>query len=59
MGLKCGLDEQFLATFATRNATKNPMKWRGMLLLDEIQVRKKLAGKSKIMAYSGCVDHGE
>ncbi|KAG0422133.1 hypothetical protein HPB47_002026, partial [Ixodes persulcatus] len=57
MGLKCGLDELFLAAFATKMATKSPMERRGMLLLDEIQIRKELAVNSKTMTYFGYVDH--
>lgn len=59
MALKCGLDERFLAAFATKMATKSRMERRGMLLLDEIQVGKELAANSKTLTYSGLVDHGQ
>lgn len=38
MGLKCGLDEQFLTAFTTKMATKSPMKRRGMLLLMKLLI---------------------
>ncbi|KAH9372240.1 hypothetical protein HPB48_003447 [Haemaphysalis longicornis] len=59
MGLKCGFDERCLAALATKMATKSPMERRGMLVLDEIQVRKELVVNSKTMTYSRLVDHGQ
>lgn len=59
MGLKCGLDAKFFKAFATKMASKRPMERRGMLVLDEIQVRKELAVNSKTMTYSGFIDHGQ
>lgn len=56
-GLKCGLDERFFTAFAKKVATKSTIERRGMLLLDEIQVRKELAVNLKTMAYFGFIDH--
>ncbi|XP_077553125.1 uncharacterized protein LOC144167840 [Haemaphysalis longicornis] len=41
-----------MQALATKMATKSPMERRGMLVLDEIQVRKELVVNSKTMTYS-------
>ncbi|KAH6945673.1 hypothetical protein HPB50_009587 [Hyalomma asiaticum] len=53
VGLKCGFDDEFF------EALKAAFQRRGMLILDEIQVRKEMCVNSKTMTYAGLVDHGE
>lgn len=59
VGLKCGFDENFFKAFKVKIATKSEFQRRGMLIFDEIQVRKEISVNSKTMTYTGLVDHGE
>lgn len=59
VGLKCGFDENFFQALKIKVCMKTPFQRRGMLIMDEIQVRKEMAVNSQTMTYAGLVDHGE
>ncbi|XP_077502979.1 uncharacterized protein LOC144113650 [Amblyomma americanum] len=59
VGQKCGFDENFFKALKIKVAAKTAFQRRGILILDEIQVRKKVAVNSQTMTYTGLVDHGE
>ncbi|KAH8009434.1 hypothetical protein HPB51_017419 [Rhipicephalus microplus] len=59
VGLKCGFDENFFKAFKMKISSKPQFQRRGMLIFDEIQVRKEISVNSKTMTYTGLVDHEE
>lgn len=59
VGLKCGFDDEFFTALKVKISSKAAFQRRGMLIHDEIQVRKQMSVNSKTMTYAGLVDHGE
>lgn len=56
---KCGFDSNFLQLLKKSFASKKPMQRHGVLLLDEINLRKSISVCSKTLTYSGLVDFGD
>ncbi|KAH9364361.1 hypothetical protein HPB48_003034 [Haemaphysalis longicornis] len=59
VGLKCGFDEDFFKAFKVKVSKKTFFQKRGMLIFDEIHVRKEMTVCSQTMTYPGIVDNGE
>ncbi|XP_077535872.1 uncharacterized protein LOC144148165 [Haemaphysalis longicornis] len=59
VGLKCGFDEDFFKAFKVKVSKKTSFQKRGMLIFDEIHVRKEMTVCSQTMTYAGLVDNGE
>ncbi|KAH7964173.1 hypothetical protein HPB51_027589 [Rhipicephalus microplus] len=59
VGPKCGFDDNFFKALKIKVAGKTAFQRRGILILDEIQVRKEMAVNSQTMTYTGLVDQGE
>lgn len=55
VGLKCSFDENFFKAFKMKISSKPQFQRRGMLIFDEIQVRKEISVNSKTMTYTGLV----
>lgn len=55
VGLKCSFDENFFKAFKMKIFSKPQFQRRGMLIFDEIQVRKEISVNSKTMTYTGLV----
>lgn len=55
---KCGFDEQFSQLLTKHFNTKTAMQRHGVLLLDEINLRKAVAVCSKNLTYVGLTDFG-
>lgn len=56
---KCGFDSRFFAALKKKLATKNDFQRHGILVFDEMQVRKEVRVHSKTMTYSGYSDFGD
>ncbi|XP_043283154.1 uncharacterized protein [Venturia canescens] len=56
---KCGFDEQFSHLLKKHFDEKTAMQRHGILLLDEINLRKSVAVCSKNLTYSGLTDFGD
>lgn len=56
---KCGFDEQFAKLLDKHFASKTPLQRNGVLLLDEINLRKSVAVCSKNLTYVGLTDFGD
>lgn len=56
---KCGFDTRFFAALKKKLAMKNEFQRRGILVFDEMQVRKEMRVHSKTMTYSGYSDFGD
>jgi len=57
--MKCGFDEQFAKLLKKHFDTKSPMQRHGVLLFDEINLRKSIAVCSKNLTYVGLTDFGD
>lgn len=57
--VKCGFDKRFFAAFKKKLATKDTFQRHGILVFDEMQVRKEISVHSKSMMYTGFADYGE
>jgi len=55
----CGFDLKFFDLLKRRMSTKNPNQRHGVLLFDEIQLRKGLYVNTRDLTYSGLEDMGE
>ncbi|KMQ84713.1 hypothetical protein RF55_17264 [Lasius niger] len=55
----CGFDEQFAKLFEKHLASKTPLQRHGVLLLDEINLRKSVAVSTKNLTYVGLTDFGD
>lgn len=55
---KCGFDPNFAQLLKKHLATKKPMQRHGILLLDEINLRKSISICSKNLTYNGLTDFG-
>ncbi|XP_071572941.1 uncharacterized protein [Temnothorax nylanderi] len=56
---KCGFDKDFGQLLTKHFDTKTPMQRHGVLLLDEINLRKSIAVCSKNLTYVGLTDFGD
>src|SRR5277367_2327148 len=56
---KCGFDEKFFEAFARKLNKMDDMHRHGMLVFDEMQVRKSTAVNLDCMKYDGYIDFGE
>ncbi|XP_024893893.1 uncharacterized protein LOC112468779 isoform X2 [Temnothorax curvispinosus] len=56
--MKCGFDEEFAKLLAKHFETKTILQRHGVLLLDEINLRKSVAVCSKNLTYVGLTDFG-
>jgi len=59
MNSKCGFDQQFAELLKKYLSKKQPLERHGILLLDEINLRKSVAVCSKNLTYIGLTDLGE
>lgn len=59
VGSKCGFDRNVFEALKSKDAAKTAFQWYGILILNEIQVRKKMAVNSETLTYTGLVDRGE
>lgn len=59
INMKCGFDEQFAELLKKHLATKTPLQRHGVLMLDEINLRKSVAVCSKNLTYVGLTDLGD
>ncbi|KAH6947068.1 hypothetical protein HPB50_016987 [Hyalomma asiaticum] len=57
--VKCGFDARFFLAFKKKLACKDKFQRHGVLVFDEIQVRKEMRVNSKTMTYTGFSDFGE
>ena len=57
--MNCGFDKQFFQVFEKHIRAKPPLQRHGLLLLDEISLRKSISVKSSDLTYTGLVDFGE
>ncbi|XP_024868762.1 uncharacterized protein LOC112452670, partial [Temnothorax curvispinosus] len=57
--MKCGFDERFAELLKKHLATKTLLQRHGVLLLDEINLRKSVAVCSKNLTYVGLTDLGD
>lgn len=55
---KCGFDSNFAQLLNKHFAAKKPMQRHGVLLLDEINLRKSISVCSRNLTYSGLTDFG-
>ncbi|XP_071578318.1 uncharacterized protein [Temnothorax nylanderi] len=56
---KCGFDEEFAKLLEKHFASKTPLQRHGVLLLDEINLRKSVAVCSRNLTYLGLTDFGD
>lgn len=56
---KCGFDEQFAKLLEKHFSSKTPLQRHGVLLLDEINLRKSVAVCSRNLTYVGLTDMGD
>ncbi|XP_024882946.1 uncharacterized protein LOC112461798 [Temnothorax curvispinosus] len=56
---KCGFDEHFAQLLKKQFETRTPLQRHGVLLLDEINLRKSVAVCSKNLTYVGLTDLGD
>lgn len=56
---KCGFDKNFAKLLQKHFASKTPLQRNGILLLDEIIIRKSIAVCSKNLTYVGLTDFGK
>lgn len=59
MGTKCGFDKDFFKLLKTALYKKEIKNRHGVLLLDEIGLRKSVAVWSKALSYTGLTDFGD
>ncbi|KAH8027515.1 hypothetical protein HPB51_007065 [Rhipicephalus microplus] len=57
--VKCGFDASFFAAFKKKLLSKDTFQRQGVLVFDEIQVRKEMRVNSKTMTYTGFSDFGD
>lgn len=57
--VKCGFDSRFFAAFKKKMATKDEFQRHGILVFDEMVVRKEIRVHSKSMTYVGFSDFGD
>ncbi|KAH6930918.1 hypothetical protein HPB50_020825 [Hyalomma asiaticum] len=57
--VKCGFDSGFFAAFKKKLASKNTFQKHGILIFDEIHVRKEMRVNATTMSYTGHADFGE
>ncbi|KAH8018262.1 hypothetical protein HPB51_000873 [Rhipicephalus microplus] len=57
--VKCGFDASFFAAFKKKLLSKDTFQRHGVLVFDEIQVRKEMRVNSKTMTYTGFSDFGD
>lgn len=57
--MKCGFDEDFAKLLEKHFTSKTPLQRHGVLLLDEINLRKSVAVCSKNLTYAGLTDFGD
>lgn len=57
--MKCGFDEEFANLLAKYFQTKTPFQRHGVLMLDEINLRKSVAVCFKNLTYVGLTDFGD
>lgn len=57
--LGCGFDSSFFKVFKKKIDTKSEQLKYGVLVFDEMSVRKSLKTDSKTLKYQGVVDFGE
>ncbi|KAH9384312.1 hypothetical protein HPB48_026305 [Haemaphysalis longicornis] len=57
--VKSGLGTRFFSTFKKKIATKSCSERQGIMVFDEIPVRKEMGVSAKTMTYAGLVDFGE
>lgn len=58
INIKCGFDEDFSKLIEKHFASKTPLQRHGVLLLDEINLRKSVAVCSRNLTYVGLTDFG-
>ena len=56
---KCGFDNKFQTLFKKHLQSKKPIKKHGVLVLDEINLRKSVTVSSKNLTFSGLTDFGD
>ncbi|XP_071577870.1 uncharacterized protein [Temnothorax nylanderi] len=59
INMKCGFDKQFAELLKEKFISKTRMQRHGILLLDEINLRKSVAVCSKNLTYTGLTDFGD
>lgn len=59
VGLKCGFDQDFFQALKIKLQHKAESEKHGILIFDEIQVRKSKVVNSTTMTYTGMVNDGE
>lgn len=59
INMKCGFDEEFMKLLRKHFDSKTPLQRHGILLLDEINVRKSVTVCSKNLTYIGLTDFGD
>lgn len=57
--IDCGFDKQFFELLKKRMSKKSQKHRHGMLLFDEVQLRKGLYVNTKNLSYSGLEDLGD
>lgn len=55
---KCGVDNKFFELLKLKFQSKDPMQRHGLVVCDEINLRKSLAVSSKDLTYAGLTDFG-
>lgn len=56
---KCGFDEKFFQLLKNKMQHKKPIQRHGLLVLDEINLRRSVTVSSKNLCYSGLMDFGD
>ena len=56
---KCGFDNDFAKLLEKHFSLKTPMQRHGMIVMDEINLRKSISVSSKDLTYKGLVDFGD
>ncbi|XP_071641540.1 uncharacterized protein [Temnothorax longispinosus] len=56
---KCGFDEKFFQLLKKKMQCKKPIQRHGLLVLDEINLRRSVTVSSKNLCYSGLTDFGD
>lgn len=56
--VKCGFDSRFFTTFKNKLASKDNFQKHGILIFDEIHVRKEMRVNVATMSYTGHADFG-
>ena len=59
MGNSCGFDEKFFEILAKNFKTKDKFKCNGIIVVDEINLRKSVSVSSKNLTYEGIADFGD